>query len=308
MELSVIILNWNAAADTVRCVRHITAWERPGVMIWVVDNNSAADSVEVIARECPNVRLIRNTTNLGFAGGNNKGILEALAASETPILLLNNDASVAKKDVVRLLDTLETNTQIGLIGPLLFDAERKERLLSAGGRNPVLHHHSHIDKVPAGGPVHIVEYVPGTVVIGRAAVFHGVGLLDEDYFFSMEIADLCKRARQQGYLSAIDARTRAVHTLSRSSHLRETLHSYYIIRNRFLFIRKFHHKAKFLLYGIWTLYSLALALKVQLNGKAAMAHAIRLGLRDGLQGRFGNQNERVLSTYVQSTGEAIPPQ
>jgi GT2 family glycosyltransferase len=304
MELSVVILNWNAATDTVRCVQHITAWECPGVTIWVVDNNSTAGSVEVIARECPNAHLICNSTNLGFAGGNNKGILAALAASEAPILLLNNDALVAKTDVVRLLDTLETNAQIGFIGPLLFDAERKERLLSAGGKSPVLHHHSHIDKIPAGGPVHVVEYVPGTAIIGRAAVFRSVNLLDEDYFFSMEIADLCRRARQQGYLSAIDARARAIHSLSRSSHLRETLHSYYIIRNRFLFIRKFHPKTKFLLYGVWTLYSLALALKVQSDGKAAMARAIRLGLRDGLQGRFGNQNERVLSVYAQSTGEA----
>jgi hypothetical protein len=49
-----------------------------------------------------------------------------------------------------------------------------------------------------------------------------------------------------------------------------------------------------LFYGFWTLYSLALIGKVYLNGKAAMARAVWLGLGDGLRGRFGGQNERVL--------------
>jgi hypothetical protein len=76
------------------------------------------------------------------------------------------------------------------------------------------------------------------------------------------------------------------------------LHSYYIIRNRFLFIRKFHPRSRFLFYGFWTLYSLALAVKVRLNGKAAMARAVCLGLLDGLRGRFGAQNERVLAAVA----------
>lgn len=293
MELAVVILNWNAADDTVRCVRDVAAWERIQPTILVVDNGSADGSPEAISRECPEVHLVRCPTNLGFAGGNNRGIGEALSMGDAPILLLNNDAWVGQSDVIRLLETLQANERIGLIGPLLFDAAHRDRLLAAGSKDPARHHHSHHRELPAGGPVHIVECVPGTVIVGRAEVFRTVGLLDEDYFFSSEVADLCLRARQHGYLSAIDTRARAFHDLGRSSELRDTLHTYYIVRNRFLLIRKFHRRWRALFYGFWTLYSLALSLKVQWDGKLATARAVRLGLADGLRGRFGGQSERV---------------
>jgi len=103
------------------------------------------------------------------------------------------------------------------------------------------------------------------------------------------------RASQEGYVSAIDTRARAFHNLGRSSDLRSTLHIYYIIRNRFLLIRKFHRNRKLVFYAFWTLYSVALSLKVQLSGEVATARAIRLGLLDGLRGRFGGQNDRVLA-------------
>ena len=296
MELAIIILNWNAAADTIRCVRQAASWERLKPTIWAVDNGSTDGSADVIMRECPNIRLIRNSTNLGFAGGNNRGIAEALPTGNAPILLLNNDAFIDEEDVIRLLDTLQDDGRIGFIGPLLFDAENRDRLLSAGGWDPARHHQSHILELTPGEPVHVVECVPGTVVMVRPEVFRTVGLLDEAYFFASEVADLCLRASQQGYVNAIDTRARAFHNLSRSSDLRSTLHTYYIIRNRFLLIRKFHRNWKFLFYGFWTLYSLTLSLKVQLNGKLVTARAIRLGLLDGLRGRFGGQNERVLAT------------
>ncbi len=307
MELSVVILNWNAHADTIRCVKDVSAWQHVQPSIWVVDNGSTNDSAESIARECPNVHLVRNGTNLGFGGGNNKGIGQALAAGNRPVLLLNNDAFVKERDIIRLLDTLQGNGKIGFIGPLLYDAEQPDRLLSAGGKDPVLHHHGHIFSLPSDHTVSIVDYVPGTVIIGRAEVFHTVGLLDEDYFFNTEVADLCMRARQHGYLSAIDTRARATHVLSRSSPFRETLYTYYTIRNRFHFIPKFHRRTRFVLYIIWALYSVALYIKVQVNGKPEMARAIRLGLGDGLRGRFGGQNERVLTACSRSTDEVDVP-
>ena len=105
------------------------------------------------------------------------------------------------------------------------------------------------------------------------------------------------QASQEGYVSAIDTRAQAFHNLGRSSELRSTLHTYYIIRNRFLLIDKFHRSHRLVFYGFWTLYSLALSLKVQLEGRVATARAIRLGLLDALRGRFGGQNERVLAAF-----------
>jgi len=310
MKLAVIILNWNAADDTIRCVRTVASWEVLHPTIWVVDNHStdrSADGLEqfaTISRECPGVHLIRNAANLGFSGGNNRGIVQALSASDAPILLMNNDAFVEEQDIMRLLDTLQEDEDWGLIGPLIFDADQRDRLLSAGGRDIGRYVNTHICEATVGDPVRQVDYVPGTMMVVRAEVFRTVGLFDERYFFSGEAADLCERARQHGYASAIDTRARAFHSLGRSSDLRETLHAYYSLRNRFLFIRKFRHTQRVWLYSFWVLYDLGGSLKAQLQGKSAKARAVRLGLLDGLRGRFGGRNEYVLSAGADATGKA----
>lgn len=296
MELSIIILNWNAADDTIRCVRQIDRWTRLRPRIWVVDNASRDTSLERITHECPAISLVRNSANLGFAGGTNRGVSQALAENDHPILLLNNDATIAEADAAHLLATLDADQTIGLVGPLLFAAEDKHRLISAGGKNPVLHHQTRRRHIDPARPVHPVDVISGTVILIRTEVFRQVGMLDEAYFFSTELADLCTRARQHGFRCVIDSRARAYHALERSADFRHGLHVYYIIRNRFLYIRKFYrHVMKGMLYGIWAGYGLALTLKLLITGQPIMARAAGLGSLDGLRGRFGDQNERVLA-------------
>ena len=306
MKLTVIILNWNAGTDTIACISQLLSWQRLRPKIIVVDNASTDGSVQAISAACPQIQLIRNQTNQGYGGGNNRGLEVALGLGDAPILLLNNDAQIGEDDTIKLLETLQSHHKIGLIGPLLYDGRQKERLLAAGSKDPARHHHSHSRVLPAGGPVHLVECVPGTAIIGRAELFSQIGLLDEAYFFGSEIADLCLRARQQGFASAIDSRARVYHTLERSSTFRRTLYPYYIIRNRFLLIRKFHRRWKWGFYAFWSLYSLALSLRVQLSGNSAMAKAILLGLQDGLQARFGGQNERILAVTGNRADKAQP--
>lgn len=293
-NLGVIILNWYAAHDTINCVRKVSAWEHLHPTIWVVDNGSRDGSAETIVQACPNIYVIRNEENQGFAGGNNVGIAAAIAAGMPYILLLNNDAFINEENITKLLNTLQANEKIGLIGPLLFNASDGGQLIAAGGRDPVLHHHSHIRKLSPGPPIRTVNYVPGTVLLARAEVFRTIGLLDEDYFFNVEVADLCRRVRQQGYITAIDTRTRAFHAVSqRPSHRRNTLYVYYFVRNRLLYIRKFYKYLAIPLLVFWGSYDLTLYAKLQIQGNPAMAKAVRLGLIDGLRGRTGEQNANV---------------
>ena len=300
VDLAVVILNWNAADDTIGCIRQLSAWEKLRAAIWVVDNASADNSASTIARHYPAVHLLRNERNLGFSGGSNRGMAAALAAGDQPILLLNNDAFIGEAAACRLLQTLREDDTIGLVAPLLFDAGEEGRLLSAGGKNPVKHHQTRVVKTPES-PVFNVEAVSGTAVLIRAAVLRQVGLLDERYFFSTEMADLCFRARRHGYRSAVDARAHAFHDVGRSSPLRDTLYAYYVVRNRFLFMH-IHYRRHPALYSFWTLYTLALWLKLLASGRRQAACAIRLGLADGLRGRFGGQNERVLATCAHRAG------
>ncbi len=297
-ELAIVILNWNNADDTIHCVREIATWEQLRPTVWVVDNGSAEDDAKVIARACPAARLLRNPTNLGFAGGTNRGIQAVRQAGDAPILLLNNDALIDEASVACMLQTLQEDDTIGLVGPLLFDADNRQQLISAGAKNPVLHHQTRVVTFSTTEPLQEVEAIPGTAILIHPAVFEAVGLLDEDYFFSTELADLCRRARQvAGYRCVIDTRARAYHRVSRSAGFRSVLYPYYIVRNRFLYVRKFDRAlSQLLLMGFWGSYSLALGAKLRLTGESAASRAVWLGLVDGLRGRFGGQNERVLKS------------
>ncbi|MCB0208674.1 MAG: glycosyltransferase family 2 protein [Anaerolineae bacterium] len=299
-QLAIVLLNWNAAGDTIACIQHLATFKQLQPQIWVVDNASTDGSVDRITAACPQVHLIRNATNLGYAAGNNQALTQILEHDFDVILLLNNDAHIDEENLLQLIAALQDYPEVGIVGPVMCDANAPEQILNAGGQNPVLHLTSHVSRLSHHAPLQLVDYIPGTVMLARREVIQHTGLLDERYFFSAEIPDFCRRARQQRYLSAAVMQARAYHTIERSSAFRKALYVYYIIRNRFLFIRKFYPNGKGLLFGFWGLYSLALATKLYLNGQASTAKAVMMGLTDGLQGRFGGQNERVLAACSES--------
>jgi GT2 family glycosyltransferase len=295
VKLAVVILNWNALEDTAACLRAVQGWgaldgsERP--VVWVVDNASLPPALTPIRETNPDVRIVESPTNRGFGGGNNLGIEAALRGGADAVLLLNNDASVDATSVTTLLATLASGPTIGAVGPTIW---HRDECVAAGGRDIARHAATHLrPRVPPAGLVD-VDYVPGTVALLRREVFDAVGLFDEDYFFGGEMADLCHRARLRGFRSVLDPRAQARHDLDRSLRLRESLHVYYVVRNRFLYVRKHHARRLTWFYGRWILRGAASAMSALCRGRLARARAVALGVLDGVQGRFGGQNERVL--------------
>ena len=295
MKLSVVILNWNAADDTASCLRSVEAWGSAGVigrpLVWVVDNASRPPGVEQIRREFPDARVLQSPTNRGFGGGNNLGIDAALRSGADAVLLLNNDASVDDESVARMVTTLSSASAIGIVGPTIWHGGE---CVSAGGRDVARYAITHLRPRVPPDSLTDVDYVPGTVVLLRRQVFERAGLFDEEYFFGGEMADLCYRARRHGFRSVIDPHARARHDLDRSLRARETLHVYYVVRNRFLFVRKHHPHQRVRLYAKWVVRALATAAAASCRGRWRRARSVSLGMLDGVRGRFGGQNERVL--------------
>jgi GT2 family glycosyltransferase len=306
-SLAVIILNWNAAADTLACLAHVAEWQCVTPRVWVVDNGSQPADRKALRDGLAHLplagALIENESNLGFAGGTNCGLRAALAEGNWPVLLLNNDASINDAGLQQLLATLESHAHVGWVGPLLYHGDK---LHSVGRRNPVLHHNTLITELP-NTPILPVDFISGSVALVRAALLREVGLLDEDYFFNTEVADHCHRSREAGFLTVVDCRARANHNLDRSSALRSTLHVYYIIRNRFVYIRKRYHLAVWPLTAVWAIYGLLLVGKLRLSGQRATAQAVYLGLVDGVSRRWGGQNRRVLAACGQRVSQYAAP-
>lgn len=292
---AIIILNWNNSPDTIATVQAIRGWKRLTPVIWVVDNGSEDDSVERIQRECPSVRLLLSYHNRGFAAGNNMAIRQVMAKGQSAsFLLLNNDAVIEEIGVRRLLDTLE-RTGAGIVGPLLHDPPPTMGLQAAGGINPTWRIDTHLHYIPDESAPYPVDYVPGTAILIAAEVFERIGLLDEEYFISGEIADFCLRARRHGYRPLIDPKVTVYHDTGRSSELRVAFYAYYFLRNRFLFVRKFYPRLRWLLVLRWTLFGLMSVVTSWLQGNQRRARALLLGLRHGLSGQFGDRSAEVLA-------------
>ncbi len=295
MDLNVVVLDWNAREDTLGCLGMLRSWSRIEPRVYVVDNGSEPDDSAALAAAWPEAVVIRSDENLGFAGGTNRGLERALGESDAPILLLNNDASPSEESAEALLGTLEAEDRCGVAGPVLVSASEPPEILSAGSRG-LLFRRDHSIRVPPGErAVYPVHSVSGAAVLIRATVLREVGLLHEPYFFGLELADFCRRVRERGYSCLVNAGCRVRHDVDRASARRATLYVYYVVRNRMLYARRFFPLSWPALVVAWALYGLQQAVRLWLKRRQrGTAAAILLGVADGVRGRFGDQNERVL--------------
>jgi len=301
MSLAVVLLNWHSEQQTLRCACAVRAWQELRPHVYVVDNESTEATRRTMAPALASASLICSPLNLGYAGGNNLGIRRALAAQHQYVLLLNSDVEISEAAVIRLLERLKANPQISILGPLIHEMRGGEACLLAGGRDIARYPSTRTTIEPSdlkrlsGYPLHAVDYVSGTVFLARAGVFTETGLLDEEYFFSGEIADFCKRAKDRGREIYVDLEVEARHDHGQAPrHVRETLYVYYGFRNRFLYVTKHHAAERMKYFAYWTMLG-ALALVRALGlGQTGKARAIILALTHAYSGRYGNQNASFL--------------
>lgn len=291
-QLAIILINWNNATDTLRCLSMVSHWSGLDSKVFVVDNASSDEDLLLLRKAESRFQLIINETNQGYSGGNNAGITEALEQGYPYIMLFNSDASVSETCIKQLLECMRHSPELGVIGPLLEEGGRNY----AGGRNIGIYSstrnpYESENKNPA---LLAVDYVPGTALIARKEVFEKVGLLEEEFFFSGEIADLCRKAQLAGLKCAIYTGCRASHTPDTNSFMRETIYNYYTLRNRFLFIRLHFRNTKIFWSLRWVIGGLIQIIIALLKGKRMRARALWLGLRDGVAGKFGDGNAQFI--------------
>jgi GT2 family glycosyltransferase len=299
MSFTVILVNWRNEQQTLRCVAAVRAWKalKPGLI--VIDNESSETSSTVLADVLAPDELICSPLNLGYGGGNNLGIQHSLVGKKNYILLLNSDAEISEAGLTRLLARMEANRDISVLGPVIYEGYDGHVQCLIGGRDIAQNSSTRIAAEPGtltavpGYPLHEVDYVSGTVFLARRGVFEQIGLLDEQYFFSGEIADFCKRAKNGGHRICVDLEVEAHHDTSQTStQLRETLYTYYSLRNRFLYVRKHYPSKKFKYFSRWTkLCSLEFVRSIKAR-KTARARAILLALAHAYGNRGGNQNAK----------------
>jgi GT2 family glycosyltransferase len=251
-RLSVIIVTFNSAREIGGCLQALRDTPpRLAHEILVVDNASTDDTLAVLARDWPDVRVLTNDANRGFGAATNRGIRET---SGDRLLILNPDARVTAGAIDRLLAALDAEPAIAIAGPrLVDDAGRAEvsygrhigplaelgqklRVRAQEGRWPVvgawIERQTQVARFP--------DWVSGACWVARRDVLDAVGLFDERFFLYTEDVDLCARVRGAGHRVAFVPGAVVRHTRGASrAGVRDTANAHYR-RSHVAFYEKHH--------------------------------------------------------------------
>jgi GT2 family glycosyltransferase len=225
LMVSVIIVSWNAREYLMRCLESLSAHAcRYPMEVIVVDNASSDGSADSVARQYPQVRLIRNMANQGFARANNLGVSASIGQY---LCFVNSDVKVLPECITRLVDYCEGHPEAGMVGPRIIGGDGKLqrscqgfpsvwnmfcRALALDTLFPncklftgySLWHWSQDELRP-------VDVLTGCFWLVRREALNEVGLLDESFFMYGEDMDWCKRFWDHGWKIVFVPSAEAIH-------------------------------------------------------------------------------------------------
>ena len=206
MKLAIVILNWNGVQLLKEYLPKVISYSANAEII-VADNASTDGSVDFVRNEYPNVRLIINNTNEGFAKGYNLALKEVDADI---FCLLNSDVQVTEGWLSPILQFFKDHAKAAIVQPKILDLKDPERFEYAGAGGGFLDALGY--PFCRGRIFQSIEtdegqyddsreifWATGACMFIRKDVFHSLGGFDEDYFAHQEEIDLCWRARNSGY-------------------------------------------------------------------------------------------------------------
>lgn len=257
-SVHIILLNWNEEKFTSACIESLKKINYLNFKIILVDNGSKKESILKLRKKYEKeVIFIQNKTNLGFTGGNNVGIRKALSLGAEYILLLNNDTEVEQDFLSKLVDSIEKDKSIGVIGPKINYMDKKELIWSIGGKinkftgNNKLLMNKKLDKTSDKGIID-VGYVSGCAILVPSRIFIKIGLLDENYFIYNEEVDFCLRVAQKLNLRSVcRLDSKIYHKVSLTNKKYSGFAEYYLTRNRPYFVKKHNSKIVYFFYLIY---------------------------------------------------------
>ena len=239
--VSIITVNYNQTAATLDLLDNCLSLTWPNIEIIVVDNASKKDPSAMIKSVYPGVVTIRNLKNLGFAGGNNRGIEKAKGEF---ILLLNNDTNIPSDLIERLVAGFGDDESIGVVCPKILYADPPGTIQFAGytpihpftGRNITIGQGKQ-DKGQYDAAKE-TPYAHGAAMMVKREVVEKAGLMPEEYFLYYEELDWSKKINEAGFKIVYYPDASVVHQASLSVGRNSPTKTYYYFRNRILFMRR----------------------------------------------------------------------
>ncbi|MBN1976318.1 MAG: glycosyltransferase family 2 protein [Anaerolineae bacterium] len=214
---SIVIPNWNGAHHLPTCLDSLRAQTHPRVETIVADNGSTDGSLELLARDYPEVQALALGENLGFTGACNAGMQ---AARGEFVALLNNDTEADPHWVEEIISAFERHPEAGLVASKMLLFDRRDTFHTAGD-------FYRVNGTPGNRGVwqkdegqydheEPVFSACGGSAAYRKMMLEQIGLLDEDFFFSCEDLDLAWRAQLAGWKCIYTPRAVVYHKLKAS--------------------------------------------------------------------------------------------
>jgi GT2 family glycosyltransferase len=239
--VSVITVNYNQSTVTCDLLQSLQKISYPNVEIIVVDNASPNDTPDRIKELFPGIILIKSRENLGFAGGNNLGIL---AAKGKYLFFLNNDTEVPAHIMEPLVELLENRPEIGAVSPKIKYFQEPGLVQYAGftRMNPWTIRNKAVGYKEPDSPVFdkltSTNSVHGAAMMVPRRVIDEVGLMPEIFFLYYEEHDWAEMIKRAGYKIYYQPASYILHKESISTGKNSPLITYYLTRNRLLFARR----------------------------------------------------------------------
>lgn len=205
-KLAVVILNWNGAKMLARFLPTVLEYSKTEAIVWVADNASTDDSVALLAKHFPQVRLLRLDRNYGFAEGYNKALAQIKA---TYYLLLNSDVEVTHHWLTPLIEYMDAHGDVAACQPKLLSQQNKDSFEYAGAGGGFIDHYGYpfcrgrvFDTVEVDNgqydDICDLLWATGACLMVRAADYWKCGGLDGHFFAHNEEIDFCWRLRLLG--------------------------------------------------------------------------------------------------------------
>ncbi|MBI1872242.1 glycosyltransferase family 2 protein, partial [Candidatus Collierbacteria bacterium] len=236
-DLSIIIVNFNTADLLADCLNSIfkATFPKNGLEVIVVDNASRDNSIKMVKAEFPEVILIKNKKNLGFAKANNIG---AKKATGRYLLFLNSDTVIKRYSLVKPLKFLKNHPKVGALTIKLITKDGQTDIDNHRGYPTPWASFTHFTGLSAIFPqstffnsyylglkklnrIHSIPVAAGSFLMMPSKVYSEIGGWDEAYYFYGEDIDLCYRIGQAGYKIIYYPKVSSLHLKGASSGIRK---------------------------------------------------------------------------------------
>jgi GT2 family glycosyltransferase len=248
--ISVVVVNYNGKKYLTGCFSSLFKQTYPQMEVILVDNASVDGSIEYIQENFPRVKIIPLSTNRGFAGGTNAGIL---VAKGDFILTLNNDTIVDSHLLEEIVLPMLADSHVGICGTkMLFPDGRINSTAICISRSGAAWNRGMGE--PDNGQYNVTEEVFGAcagAALYRRVMLEEIGLFDEDFFLYMEDVDLAFRAQLSGWKCIYVPTARVIHIHGGTSDPGSDISIYYVNRNLLWYTVKNFPKRTLLIFSLW---------------------------------------------------------